>query len=71
MNIEKLEARYPDGFEQRFVLTTEVKETFSGFSKRYCKDSRTTSMPQLVSEGVEDGDVDSFIDTGSYIFNAF
>ena len=24
----------------------------------------------LVSEGVEAGDVDSFIDTGSYIFNA-
>ena len=25
----------------------------------------------LVSEGVEAGDVDSFIDTGSYIFNSF
>ena len=24
----------------------------------------------LVSDGVEAGDVDSFIDTGSYIFNA-
>jgi len=24
----------------------------------------------LVSEGVEAGDVDSFIDTGSYVFNA-
>ena len=32
MNIEKLEARYPDGFEA-FVLTTEVKEIFDGFSK--------------------------------------
>ncbi len=24
----------------------------------------------IVSEGVEAGDVDSFIDTGSYVFNA-
>ena len=25
---------------------------------------------QVVSEGVEAGDVESFIDTGSYVFNA-
>ena len=28
------------------------------------------NMIALVSEGVEAGDVDTFIDTGSYIFNA-
>ena len=52
-----------------FVLTTEMRMIFNGLFERYCK-TIGNEYAGLVADGVEAGDVDSFIDTGSYIFNA-
>ena len=51
-----------------FVLTTEMRMIYNGFFERDCK-KVGNEYAGLVADGVEAGDIDSFIDTGSFIFN--
>ena len=52
-----------------FVLTTEMRTIYNGLFKDIAKQAGN-EYASLVADGVEAGDVDSYIDSGSYIFNA-
>ena len=53
-----------------FVLKTEMRMIFNGLFERHCKTTSGNEYASLVADGVEAGDVDSYIDSGSFIFNA-
>ena len=72
INMAKLKDRYPTGFDKGRSNARYMKKRNNGMSD-FLKDiikQTGNEYAAPVSDGVEGADVDNFIDTGSYIFNA-